>query len=161
MPLPSSLVNRLQRLKQLSYWLDNAIGIPGTKYRVGLDPIIGLIPGGGDTAGLLLSAYIVMEAAQLGASKAILTRMASNVVLETLVGTIPFVGDLFDAIWKSNVRNIRLLEDHLKIVPPGRRSQNRVYALLLLLGLLLIFIACLAVSVLLLRQILLWLGAVG
>ncbi|MBD1850074.1 DUF4112 domain-containing protein [Leptolyngbya sp. FACHB-711] len=158
-PLASaSFANRLQRLRQLSHLLDSAIGIPGTKYRIGLDPIIGLVPGGGDTAGLLLSAYIVMEAARLGASKAVLTQMVSNIVLETLVGTVPLVGDFFDATWKSNVRNIRLLEDHLQIVPPGRRSQNRGFALLLLLGLLLIFIACLTVSVLVLRQVFIWLG---
>lgn len=155
---PAAIANRLKNLRHISYWLDSAIAIPGTKFRIGLDPIIGLIPGGGDTAGLLMSAYIVMEAARLGASKAVLTKMASNIVLETLAGTVPLVGDFFDATWKSNVRNIRLLEDHLQIVPPAHRRQNRAYALLLLLLLLLIFAASLTVSFLLLRQVLQWLG---
>lgn len=155
---PAAIANRLKNLRQVSYWLDSAIAIPGTKYRIGLDPIIGLIPGGGDTVGLLMSAYIVMEAARLGASKKILTQMSTNILLETLAGTIPFVGDFFDATWKSNLRNMRLLENHFQLVPPARRSQNRAYAVLLLLGLLGVFIASLAVSLLFLRQILLWLG---
>ncbi|HEY9699996.1 MAG TPA: DUF4112 domain-containing protein [Trichocoleus sp.] len=151
---------RMQRLRNLSHWLDSAIGIPGTRFRIGLDPIIGLLPGGGDTAGLLLSSYIVLEAAKLGASRATLTQMAFNIVLETLVGTVPIVGDFFDVTWKSNVRNIQLLEEHLKL-PVARRSTHHGYAIFLIIGLILVFLGCIALSVMLLRWIAQQLGWIG
>ncbi|MBD0334386.1 MAG: DUF4112 domain-containing protein [Cyanobacteria bacterium Co-bin13] len=143
---------RIARLRNLSYWLDSAIAIPGTRLRFGLDPIIGLLPGGGDTAGLLLSAYIVLEAARMGASKSMLSRMAFNILLETVAGTLPIAGDLFDAAWKSNVRNMRLLEEHLQL-PPVARARNRWFAVLLIIGLILVFIGCVFLSLLLLRWI--------
>ncbi|MBD0267587.1 MAG: DUF4112 domain-containing protein [Cyanobacteria bacterium Co-bin8] len=156
-PRPSSLPAspasaRIARLRNLSYWLDNAIAIPGTRFRFGLDPIIGLLPGGGDTAGLLMSSYIVLEAARMGASKSMLSQMAFNILLETLAGTIPVAGDLFDATWKSNVRNMRLLEEHLKL-PPVTRARNRWFAVLLIIGLILVLIGCVAISLLLLRWV--------
>lgn len=158
---PSAVpANKLQRLRNLSFWLDSAIGIPGTRFRIGLDPIIGLLPGGGDTAGLLLSSYIVLEAAKLGASKSVLTQMAFNIVLETIAGTVPMVGDLFDATWKSNVRNIRLLEEHLKL-PAPQRASNHGYAIFLIIGLILVFLVCITLSVMLLRWIAQQLGWVG
>jgi hypothetical protein len=152
-PPPSSLPGapaRVARLRNLSYWLDNAIAIPGTRFRFGLDPIIGLLPGGGDTAGLLLSSYIVLEAARLGASKSMLSQMAFNILLETIAGTVPVAGDLFDAAWKSNVRNMQLLEDHLRL-PPAVPARNRWFAVLLIVGLILAFAGCVALSLLLLR----------
>ena len=91
--------------------MDNAIVLPGG-YRIGWDGIIGLIPGLGDVVGLAVSAWIVFGAARLGASKAILARMAGNVALETLLGSIPVLGDVFDFVFKANARNMRLLERH-------------------------------------------------
>ncbi|HEY9761012.1 MAG TPA: DUF4112 domain-containing protein [Trichocoleus sp.] len=163
MPRPSSQTapvdSRLARLRTLSHWLDSAIHIPGTSIRFGLDPIIGLLPGGGDTAGLLFSSYIVLEAARMGASKSTLTTMAFNVLLETLAGTVPVVGDLFDATWKSNVRNLRLLEEQFQLPPTlGRQRSNRWFALLLIAGLVLVFIGCVVLSILLLRWLALQLG---
>ena len=109
----------LKRLRALSYILDNAIPIPGTPYRIGIDPILGLIPGGGDIAGAILSAYIVFSAGMLGAPKDSLVQMLLNIVLESVVGTVPVVGDLFDATWKANVKNLELLETHLQATPTG------------------------------------------
>ena len=129
--------------------MDSAIGIPGTKFRIGLDPIIGLLPGGGDTAGLILSSYIVLEAARMGASKSTLSTMAFNILLETVVGTVPVVGDIFDVAWKSNIRNIELLEEHLNVPRPV--AQNRGFAILLIAGLALAVVVCLVVSVYILR----------
>ncbi|NJO42256.1 MAG: DUF4112 domain-containing protein [Cyanobacteria bacterium CRU_2_1] len=146
-------VVQLQRLRRLSFYLDNAIVIPIINYRIGLDPIIGLLPGGGDAAGLFLSSYIVLESARLGASKSVLGQMAFNILLETFAGTVPVLGDLFDATWKSNARNIQLLEDHLKI-PQPQRQRNQAFAILLIVGLVLVFIGCLALSILLLRWLL-------
>lgn len=132
---------RLDRLHQLSFLLDNAIRIPGTSYRIGLDPLLGLIPGGGDTAGLVMSAFIVLEAAQMGASKSTLSMMAFNILLETLVGIFPGAGDLFDVVWKSNVKNIELLEQHLHL-PHHPAARNRGFAILLILGLVIALVGC-------------------
>lgn len=134
-------IARLERLRRLSFLLDNAIRIPGTSYRIGIDPLLGLIPGGGDTAGLFLSSFIVLEAARMGASKSTLGAMAFNILLETVAGIIPGLGDLFDATWKSNVRNIEILEQHLNLpqVTPGR---NRWFAILLILGLVAVLLGC-------------------
>lgn len=121
----------LKRLRALSYILDNAIPIPGTPYRIGIDPILGLIPGGGDIAGALLSAYIVFSAGMLGAPKDSLVQMLLNIVLESVVGTVPVLGDLFDATWKANVKNLELLETHLQATPtptPQRPGLGFIWA---------------------------------
>src|SRR4051812_43943476 len=89
-----------RRLARVAWLLDNSIRIPGSKFRIGLDAILGLIPGIGDVLGVLLSSYIVREAARLGAPPSVLLRMAFNVAVEGIVGIVPFVGDVFDAAWK-------------------------------------------------------------
>ncbi len=96
--LNSKKINSLRRLSQL---LDNAIPIPGTKYRFGLDPILGLIPGGGDTIAGALGAYIIMEAARMGIPRKVLGKMIGNILFDSLVGTVPVLGDLFDVAWKA------------------------------------------------------------
>ena len=101
----------LARLRTVSHYLDNAIEIPGTNYRIGLDPILGLVPGVGDTTAAAMSAYILVEAAMLGVPRATLARMFGNVLLDTVFGSLPVVGDIFDAVWKANARNVRLLEE--------------------------------------------------
>jgi hypothetical protein len=129
----------LRRLDALAYLLDNSIPVPGTGRRFGLDALIGLVPGFGGAAGSLLSAYIVVEAARAGAPLPVLLRMVLNVGIEALVGTLPFVGDLFDAWWKANDRNVRLLRR--AVAEPGavRRSSAAVllfvvFLLVLVLG---------------------------
>ena len=101
---------RLTRLRRLSRVLDAQWSIPGTRYRVGLDGLVGLIPGVGDAAGALLSTYILYEAMRLGAPGWVLLRMAANIGLETVVGALPVVGDLFDVAWKANTKNVALLQ---------------------------------------------------
>lgn len=98
-----------RRLQRLSRFMDSGITLPGG-FRIGWDGIIGLIPGIGDIVGLGVSAWIVMGAARLGASKVTLARMAGHVLIESLVGAIPIVGDVFDFVYKANDRNMRLLE---------------------------------------------------
>jgi hypothetical protein len=97
----------------LSKLLDNSIPIPGTTWKIGFDPIVGLIPGIGDLIGALLSGYIVLEAARADVPTLTLARMILNVGLDTLLGAVPALGDLFDAAWKSNTKNVTLLERHL------------------------------------------------
>jgi hypothetical protein len=102
-----------KRLEGLAWLFDNSIPIPGLKIRVGLDAIVGLVPGIGDLISAGVSMYLMSEASKLGVSRAILIRMAGNVMIDTIIGAIPFVGDLFDIGWKANTRNVRLLVEHL------------------------------------------------
>ena len=152
-PPSSGPATKFERVQALSQLLDNAITLPGTHYSVGLDPLIGLLPGGGDLFTGLLSLYIVFEGFQLGASAPTLTRMASNIALEVVAGTIPFVGDLFDVVWKANVRNVRLLEDHLQS-PQPRRQADRVFFVVLMTGLLILIGAIATLSFVLFRLLL-------
>jgi hypothetical protein len=110
--------------------LDNAVQVPGTQYRIGLDPLIGLLPGIGDVIGAILSTLIVYQAARLGAPTPTLVRMMGNVAVDTLVGEIPLLGDLFDFGWKSNLRNIALLEQHLDNPKMAKAASRRVLVLL-------------------------------
>jgi Domain of unknown function (DUF4112) len=103
----------LQRVARLAYWLDDRFRIPGTRRRIGLDGLLGLIPGIGDTATALLASYIVLEAARLGVPRNVIARMLANVGLDYLLGLVPLVGDLADFAWKANRRNARMLRDHL------------------------------------------------
>ncbi|RPI62240.1 MAG: DUF4112 domain-containing protein [Lysobacterales bacterium] len=112
-------------LERLAWWLDSAIVVPGTRFRVGFDALIGLIPGVGDLIGAALSAYIVAAAARRGLPRSVLLRMALNVGLETLVGVVPVVGDLFDAAWKANQRNVALLRQYAA-VPHRAHAQSRL-----------------------------------
>ena len=104
--------DRLRRLDKLSRLLDNAFAIPGTRFQIGLDGILGLIPGIGDATGAVLSIYLIVQAARLGLPVSALLRMVGNVALETVVGTVPIIGDIFDIIWKANTRNMALLRGH-------------------------------------------------
>ena len=96
-------------MNKLAWLLDNSIRIPIINYRIGLDAIIGLIPGVGDAAGLLVSSIIVIQAIRLGAPRSIIMRMLFNVAIEATIGMIPVIGDLFDATFKANARNVAML----------------------------------------------------
>jgi Domain of unknown function (DUF4112) len=121
-PLTLAQQKRIKRVRQLAILLDEAILIPGINKRIGLDPIIGLIPGGGDTITMLMSGYIVVEAAMLGLPKATLLQMVSNIVIDAVAGTVPIVGDLFDVVSKANMRNLKLLDIHL--AEPNFRAKS-------------------------------------
>ena len=104
---------KLLRLKRLSHNLDEAFTIPGTERKIGIDPIIGLIPGGGDLIGGALSIYIMHAGIRMGMPRLVIVRMFGNIALEFIIGCIPIIGDLFDAMWKSNQRNVKLIEDSI------------------------------------------------
>jgi len=114
MDKPSDKDRALERQKQLAYWLDDRFRIPIIGWRLGLDGIIGLVPGIGDAATTLLALYIVNEARRLGVPPAKLARMGVNVGVDTLVGLVPLVGDIADLRWKANRRNVNLLIEHLE-----------------------------------------------
>ncbi|MGD1806887.1 DUF4112 domain-containing protein [Dapis sp. BLCC M126] len=137
---------KVRQLRKLSDLLDNAIRVPGTSLGVGLDPVIGLIPGGGDVLGGLISVYIVFSAATMGLPKETLTRMASNIVFDSLAGTVPVFGDLFDVAWKANSKNMDLLESHLAS-PKVSKKADSWFIFLLLGGLILFVIAIAALGV--------------
>jgi hypothetical protein len=105
---------RLARLERLAHQMDSAFRIPGTRFRIGLDSVLGLVPGVGDTLALAPSAYILFEARRLGAPKRLITRMAANSGFDWMVGLVPLIGDVFDMGVKSNIRNVALLRAHME-----------------------------------------------
>lgn len=103
----------LERLRHLAYLLDNAFRIPVIDYRIGIEPIIGLVPVIGDTIGYLLAAYLIAQARRFGAPRSMIVTMLANATLDFVVGSIPVVGDIFDFLYKPNARNMRMLERYL------------------------------------------------
>lgn len=104
---------KLHRVRWLGYLLDEQFRIPGTGYRIGLDGLLGLLPGIGDTVGALLSIYVLFEAIQIGVPRTTLLRMVANVALDTVVGAVPVLGDVFDVAWKANKKNVALLNAYI------------------------------------------------
>ena len=119
---------RLAALARFAELLDSGIRIPGTQLRFGLDPLIGLIPGAGDAAGAVLAGWILVEAIRLGASRVTLVRIAGNIALDAGVGAVPLIGDIFDFAWKANVRNVTLLERHLRDPARAMRADRSFVA---------------------------------
>lgn len=108
----------LNRIRKLSRLMDASIRIPGIGFKIGLDPIIGLVPGAGDLIDTAFSAYLIYLATRFHLPGSILKWMVFNIALEAVVGTVPLIGDIFDAFYKSNIRNLKLLEDHLQATEP-------------------------------------------
>lgn len=106
-------LKNLKRIRKIARILDTAIGIPGTKFRFGLEPILGLVPGGGDLITGLISAYSIYLATSFGLEKSEILKMVRNVAIDTALGSVPIVGDIFDAYFKSNIRNLEILENHI------------------------------------------------
>lgn len=115
---------RLAGVRRLARLLDEAFEIPGTRWRIGLDPIIGLVPGMGDVVGGVAGIYAIVVAWRLGAPPSVLVRMAANVGLDVLAGAVPLAGDLFDAAWKPNARNVRVMERWLAEPARVRRTSR-------------------------------------
>jgi Domain of unknown function (DUF4112) len=106
-------LKKLNRLRVLAKFMDSGWGIPFTKVRFGADSLIGLVPGIGDAGAAMVSLYIVLEARKLGVPNHLLVKMLANVAIDTGLGTIPIVGDVFDMFFKSNLKNIDLLHDFI------------------------------------------------
>ncbi len=115
----------VKRMQLVAYVLDEGLRVPGTDYRIGIDPILGILPGAGDVLTGGLSLYIVVEAARLGVSYTTLLKMVANISIDVVGGIVPIVGDLFDAAWKANKRNFELALDDLTTAHDRRpRSAN-------------------------------------
>jgi hypothetical protein len=104
---------RLARLRRLAWLMDGKFGLAGTRFRFGLNSIIGLLPVGGDAVLGAISLYIVYEAAQLGVPRRLLARMCADIALEVAGGSVPVLGDLFDMVLKANLRNLAIIERHV------------------------------------------------
>ncbi|WP_072620260.1 DUF4112 domain-containing protein [Spirulina major] len=150
---PSPETATLERLRKLTRLLDEAIAIPGTDIRLGLDPILGLLPAAGDYISLGVSTYIIWQAYRLGTAPATLGRMVVNLLIDALVGTIPAVGDFFDVAWKANVQNLALLETHMAS-GPIRERRDRWFLVALVVGMGAIALITTGLSLLILRAIL-------
>ncbi len=105
---------RLARVTRLARLMDTAIVIPGTRIRLGADAVLGLAPGVGDLIAKIASAYILYEAHQMGLPKHKLLRMGGNVLVDLVFGSVPVAGDVFDVFWRANMRNIKILRDHVE-----------------------------------------------
>src|SRR3954452_19783478 len=109
----AAVVQRIERLRRLAWTLDALGRVPGTRLRFGLDSIVGLVPVAGDAVMALISLYIVAEAVQLGLPRRKIVRMLANVGIEAVAGSVPILGNIFDTVWKANLRNVAIIDAHL------------------------------------------------
>ncbi len=149
----TTIPDPLARARTLTRLLDSAARVPGTSFRFGLDPVLGLIPGLGDVAGAALSGYVVILASRLGAPKSVIMRMLGNVAIDTVAGAMPVVGDLFDAGWKSNTRNLALLERHIGL-PTIERAASRAVVWLTVAALAVLALGAVALAIFVVRALL-------
>jgi Domain of unknown function (DUF4112) len=145
-----------QSLDQLSRYMDGLFRIPGVGWRFGLDALVGLIPGIGDTASSLVSFYILASAVRYRVPKITLLRMGLNIGLDYVFGSVPVVGDLFDAWWKSNQRNVELIRERATVSPEEGRSgriSDWLFVGLMILFLIALLLGSIAVAFFILRYI--------
>jgi hypothetical protein len=144
----------------VALFMDNLVRVPGTNFRFGLDPLLGLLPGFGDTGSALISAMALINAARRGLPKILLARMSLNILINEAIGIIPIVGDAFSFWFKSNARNYELLRRHAAAPRPSTRS-DWIFVGLVLGALVLILIVSVAVSFWLLYAVARLLGRAG
>jgi hypothetical protein len=144
---PSEQLAREKHMRRLAWLMDESIRLPGG-FRIGIDGLLGLIPGIGDLSGAALSSYVIYQARMLGAPRSLLIRMGVNVVLEAMIGAIPIIGDLFDFYFKANSRNVRLLNEYFNQPKPTVRKSRAAAAGWVLVGLIVV-LAAVAIPVLL------------
>jgi hypothetical protein len=118
----AALERSLTRLDWLAELMDDKFELPIVRTKVGLDPIIGVIPGGGDWVTWVVSVYVFWEAARMGAPKGMLVRMAANTIVDLIAGYVPAIGDLFDVAWKANRRNVEMLKDYYGAETDGEKT---------------------------------------
>ncbi|HEY8835446.1 MAG TPA: DUF4112 domain-containing protein, partial [Chthoniobacterales bacterium] len=135
--------------KWIAFIMDEVIRVPGTTFRFGLDPVIGLIPGIGDTSSALVSAFALIQAVRLGVPKILLTRMALNILVNEVVGVIPVIGDAFSFWFKSNARNYEIIKTH-RLGPSVARRSDWLFVIGVLVILFVVVCAGLAISFLIL-----------
>lgn len=112
---------RYRKLRRVAVLMDGMVPVPGTRFRFGLNSLIGLPPGAGDAMLTAISLWIVWEATRLGLPREKIVRMLGNVAIETALGSVPVLGDLFDVVWKANLRNLAIIEEHVDAQGKERR----------------------------------------
>ena len=132
--------------------MDNLLRVPGTKFRIGLDPLLGLVPGFGDTASAVVSALALVQAARRGLPKIVLARMSLNILINELIGIIPGIGDAFSFWFKSNARNYKILQTHAAGAAKPRPS-DWIFVIGVLAVLFLVVCLGLVASFIVLREI--------
>ncbi|MEY2551056.1 MAG: hypothetical protein QOG12_1200 [Verrucomicrobiota bacterium] len=138
--------------KWLAYIMDDVVRVPGTTFRFGLDPLLGLIPGIGDTSSALVSAIALVQAVRVGVPKILLMRMAANIFVNEIIGVVPVVGDAFSFWFKSNARNYEILKHHrLGSSPP--RASDWVFVVGILVALVVVVCVGIAISLLILGAV--------
>ena len=149
----SSSLQRFWLAKFLADWLDQRFRIPGTSIRIGLDPILGLIPGIGDMIANLAGSAIILIAAQYRLPKIVLLRMGLNVALNAIIGAIPVFGDIFSIWFRSNVKNAQLLERYVSVEARSSTFGNWIFVIAVIIGIVLLLTVILVATVWLIRQV--------
>jgi len=147
----------LKRLRMITQLFDQAFGIPGTKWRFGLDALFGLVPGLGDIAGALVAVYAMQVARQLNAPPVVRLHMLSNIALDALIGMVPLAGDLFDFAFKAQTRNLALLDAYLA-TPHQAARRSRRGMLLIAIATIIVFATLSALGLWMIYLLLHWLG---
>ncbi len=117
----TAALSRLKRLKTIAWAVDGVFRLPGTRFRFGLNSVIGATPAAGDVVLAGISLYIVNEARKIGLPKEKIARMLANIGVEAAAGAVPFLGVLFDMGFKANLRNIAIIEEHLGVPSTAKR----------------------------------------
>ena len=146
LPKPRREIEIEEGLDNLARYLDGLFRIPGTSWRFGLDGLIGLVPNVGDTITSFASFYILLAGVRYGVPKITLLRMALNIAIDYIVGTIPFLGDLFDFFWKSNKRNMDLIRERATGKDKGTTA-DYIFIFVIISILVLLLVASIALSV--------------
>jgi hypothetical protein len=150
----------LERLRMLTTLFDQAFGVPGTRFRFGLDALFGLVPGLGDLAGALVAVYALQVARRLRAPSEIQLHMLSNIALDALIGTVPLLGDIFDFVFKAQTRNLALLDGWMET--PQRTAKRSKRGLILIpAAIILVFATLTALGIWMLVILFHWLSGLG
>lgn len=129
-----ALEQKARTSKLIAWLLDECIRIPGTRIRIGLDPILGLIPGGGETVSSIIGAFLLADASRRGIPFRTLFKMGGNMLVNAAIGIIPGIGDIFSAWFKSNSRNFELMRHYIES-PDGNQAPGGWGSLLFVAGL--------------------------
>ncbi len=144
-------------VERLARWLDDAFTVPGTRFRVGWDGILGMVPGVGELVTTVPAIWIVLRAVSMGVPGPVAARMVGNIALENVIGTIPVVGDLFDFAWKANRRNLRLLARYQRD-PTGTRLRSAGALAVALVAVVLVAVILVAIPLMIVAALLRWAG---
>jgi len=135
-----------RRIERVTRVLDELIAVPGTPIKVGLDPIIGLVPVAGDAVAAVVGTWVILEASRFGIPRLVLGRMVVNLAVDLAIGAIPLIGDVYDAFFRSNTRNLDLFRRHALDPDASTRGQQAFFVGLALLVVGLLWLGAMAIG---------------